>query len=152
MRSRKTFSMRLEAFDAEELGANGHFQVRNDGASGRNVLIECRMTSRLRKNHFGTAEIRWPARMGQEENPPLCQTCEPSRFSLASQVFLQPVKSDQSATERPRPREATLDHCWGSIPSSCRMGSRGRCCPYTSSIEGCIWHRTKDSITGHVLT
>jgi hypothetical protein len=66
-------------------------------------LIECRVTSRLRKNHFGTAEIRWPARMGQEEKTPaslahlarlscgntllLCQTCEPPRFSRASKFF-----------------------------------------------------------------
>ena len=27
-------------------------------------------TSRLRKNHFGTAELRWPAHWGQQENAP----------------------------------------------------------------------------------
>jgi hypothetical protein len=80
-RSRKTVSMRLEALDAEELGADGLLQIRNDAAGGRTVLIVCRTTSGLRKNHFGIAELRWLAR---------------------GQVFLQPVKSDQSATERPR--------------------------------------------------
>ena len=33
--------MRLDAFDAEELGADGLFQVRNDAAGGRTVLIVC---------------------------------------------------------------------------------------------------------------
>jgi len=53
-------------------------------ASGRHAWIECgeeRLTqridkkveveglfSRLRKNHFGTAELHWSARLGQEEN------------------------------------------------------------------------------------
>ena len=27
-----------------------------------------RPASRLRKNHFGTVELRWPARLGQKEN------------------------------------------------------------------------------------
>ena len=48
MRSRKTVSMRLEAFDAEELGADGLLQVRNDAVGGRTVLIVCRTTSRPR--------------------------------------------------------------------------------------------------------
>jgi hypothetical protein len=42
LRSRKTVSMRLEAFDTEDLGADGLLQVRNDAVGGRTVLIVCR--------------------------------------------------------------------------------------------------------------
>ena len=41
---------------------------------GRNQLNESsdfvEMTSRLQKNPFGTAELRWPTRLGQEESSP----------------------------------------------------------------------------------
>ena len=38
------------------------------GAAGRNIAI-CRYgPCGLRKNHFGTAELRWPACLGQEEH------------------------------------------------------------------------------------
>lgn len=61
--------MRLEAFDAEELGADGLLLVRNNAVGGRTVLIVRRTTRRPRKHHFDTAELRWPTRMGQEKTP-----------------------------------------------------------------------------------
>ena len=44
LRGRKTFSLLLEAFDAENLGADGLSLVRNDAVGGRTVLIVCGTT------------------------------------------------------------------------------------------------------------
>src|SRR5712692_4323571 len=33
-----------------------------------NARMQCRCSSRRRKNHFGTADLRWPARVGQQKN------------------------------------------------------------------------------------
>jgi hypothetical protein len=41
-------------------------------------------SSRLRKNHFGRAELRWLARLGQEENTPA--GCSKSSSSKAAAV------------------------------------------------------------------
>jgi hypothetical protein len=80
--------MLLEAFDAEELGADGLFLVRNDAGGGRTVLIVCRTTSRLRKNHFGTTELRWPVRLGQEENVPAgCSKRSPSKAAASEEAM-----------------------------------------------------------------
>ena len=38
------------------------------------------LSSSLRKNHFGIAELRWPIRLGQEENTPAgCSKRSPAR-------------------------------------------------------------------------
>ena len=66
LRGHKAFSLLLEAFDAEVLGADGLSQVRNDAVGARAVLVVCRTTSRLRKNYIGALERRWPVRLGQE--------------------------------------------------------------------------------------
>ena len=106
-------------------GLRALLQVRNNAVGGRTVLIVCRTTSRLRNNHFDTQNFDglhvWDKRKPPASVSHISRRYPAGMFSSSvtrenhrgsrgpAKFFTQPVKSDQSATERPRPKGPSLD-------------------------------------------
>jgi hypothetical protein len=86
--------MLLAAFDPEELGADGLFQVRNDAVGGRTVLIVCRTTRPVPGSYPGRAHSTL-----KEEAQPLPERldwrCAPQRGYLIAAMLIYPLTGDR---------------------------------------------------------
>src|SRR5437867_10787131 len=83
--------------------------------------------SRLRKNHLGTAELRWPARLGEREPTPRNSRARLAGWARRGRVRCQ--KFEVLETSNRELRIAPISHvlrftrhrlwCWQTFSASC---------------------------------